>query len=121
VLNKLILVQEKLNVEQAEKFRTYGLGQYLTGDVILTFGKQSYTLSFHKGKVIEVAKGIPLTGIDIGVTGPEEGWQELYEHKNFFKAIAPGKGKLSLQGNMLKAQGNLNSLDYLARVLCSVI
>lgn len=121
VLDKLNLVCEKLNGEEAERFQNYGLGRYLTGNVTLVFGKQAYTLTFHKGTVIEVIKGTPLSGLQFGVAGPEEGWWELYGHKNFYRAIAPEKGKLSLQGNLLKAQGNLNSLDYLIRVLCSVV
>lgn len=121
MLEKLILVQEKLNGEEAEKFKTDGFGIYLTGDVSLVFGDQSYTLSFHRGTVTEVVKGIPLTGVEFGVVGPEEGWQELYAHKNFYKAIAPEKGKLRLHGNMVKAMGNLNCLGYLANVLCAVI
>lgn len=120
MLDKLILVQAKLNGEEAEKFKTSGMGAYLSGDVALVFGDQAYTLSFHRGTVTEVVKGIPLTGVDFGVAGPEEGWQELYKHKNFYKAIAPEKGKLRLQGNMVKAMGNLNCLGYLANVLCAV-
>lgn len=121
MLDKLVLVQEKINGEEAEQFKTEGLGEYLTGDVALVIGAQPYTLSFHKGRIIEVIKGLPLTGVDFGVAGPVEGWQELFEHRNLYRAIAPKHGKLHLQGNMVKAMGNLNCLGYLAKVLCSVI
>jgi hypothetical protein len=121
VLDKLIQVQEKINGEESERFKTEGLGQYFTGDVALIFGEQTFTLSFQRGTITEVFQGSPLTGVDFSVAGPEEGWQELYVHKNFYRAIAPEKGKLHLQGNMVKAMGNLNCLGYLAKVLCTVV
>lgn len=121
MLEKLRMVQDILNGEEAEQFKNEAFGQYLSGAVTLTFGDQPYTLTFYRGIVIEVVKGFPLTGTEFGVVGPEEGWKELYEHKNFHRAIAPKHGKLRLQGNMVKAMGNLNPLAYMARVLCRVM
>ncbi len=118
---KLLAVQKILNGEKAGDFKENGLGQYLTGDVTLTFDAESYTMTFHKGTVVEVLDGTNLTGVKMGVAGPTEGWQELYGHRNFSRAIAPKHGKLRLQGNMVKCMGNLNCLGYIARVLCEVV
>ena len=121
MLDKLMMVKDILNGEEAATFKTEFWGEHLSGAVTLTFGTQPYTLTFYRGTVIEVVKGFPLTGTEFGVAGPEEGWQELYEHKNFHRAIAPKHGKLRLQGNMVKAMGNLNPLAFMARVLCRVM
>jgi hypothetical protein len=121
MLEKLIKVQERLNGVEAEQFKTEAYGEYLTGDITLVFGEQSYTLSFYEGTVVHVAKGTPLTGIDIGVGGPEVGWQELYTHKNFSKAINPMHGKLQLMGNMIRCMSNLNCLGFLGRAICKEI
>ena len=114
-------VKKILNEELAQDFKNKGLGQYLSGDVTFTIGNQSHTMTFHKGTLIEVMAGNNLTGIEMGVIGPEDGWQELYQHKNFSRALGPKHGKLRLQGNMVKCMGNLNSLGFIARVLCSVV
>ena len=118
---KLLKVQQIINNEKSEEFKNKWLGQYLTGDVTLTFGDKPYTLTFNKGTIIEVMEGTNLTGVEMGVTGPQAGWDELYGHRNFSKAIGPKHGQLKLQGNMVKCIGNLNCLGYIARVLCSVV
>lgn len=121
MLDKLNRLKDDLNGSKAEKFKTEGLGQFLTGDVTLLFGPKPYTMSFFKGTVVGLQEGIPLSGIDFGVGGPEEGWQELYQHKNFSRAISPKHGKLTLQGNMVRAMSNLNCLGYVAKALCNVM
>lgn len=121
MLEKLNRLKDVLNGSEADKFKNEGLGQYLTGDVTLTIGEKNYTMSFFKGTVVGLEEGIPLTGLDIGIAGPEDGWQELYQHHNFSKAISPKHGKLRLQGNMVRAMGNLNCLGYLAKALCRVM
>jgi hypothetical protein len=118
---KLLKLQKIINNEKAEDFKNKWYGQYLSDDVTFTFGSKSYTMAFFKGTLIEIMEGVNLTGVEMGVIGPEEGWQELYAHKNFSRAIGPMHGKLRLQGNMVKCMGNLNPLGYMARVLCSVI
>jgi hypothetical protein len=118
---KLLKVQKIINGEKEDEFKNKCYGQYLSGDVTFTFGSESYTMTFLKGALIEVMDGVNLTGIEMGVIGPQEGWQELYAHKNFSRAIGPMHGKLRLQGNMVKCMGNLNPLGYIARVLCGVV
>lgn len=118
---KLLQVQILINGEKAEDFKENGLGKYLSGDVTYTFAEKAYTMTFHEGTMIAITEGVKLTGIDMGVTGSNEGWQELYMHKNFSRAIAPKHGKLSLQGNMVRCMGNLNCLGYISRILCEVV
>lgn len=112
---------ERLNGELSSAFRTDGLGEYLSGAVTFLIGESPYTMFFHKGRVIEVQAGLPLTGLDFGVGGPENGWEELYAHRNFSRSIAPRHGKLSLRGNLVRAMGNLNCLGFIARTLCLVL
>lgn len=120
MLEKLLLVQKRINGEEAETFKTKWFGKYLTGDVTLVFGDDAYTLSFHKGTLIEVYKGIPLTGFDMGLSGTQEGWKEVYKHQIFQKAIS-NIGTLKLLGASLRVRSNLNPLAHLVRVLCKVV
>ena len=50
VLEKLLMVQEKINGEEAEAFKVGAFGKYLSADVTLVFDEQPYSISFHKGK-----------------------------------------------------------------------
>lgn len=117
---KLLKIKEIINNEKTDDFKENYFGKYLTGDVTLTFDNVSYTMTFNKGVIVELIDGINLTGVEMGIIGPQAGWQELYTHKNFSRAIGPKHGRLGLQGNMIKNMGNLNSLGYIARVLCSI-
>lgn len=119
MLEKLKVLQQRLNEDP--DFKTKGFARFMTGDVTLTFGPKQYTLALYKGTIIDVFEGIQLTGVDIGVGGPEEGWQMLYGHKNFYRGINPHHGKLSLQGNYIRAQTNINCLAYLCIKLCDVV
>jgi hypothetical protein len=118
MLHRLQLLQQKLNAD--DTFKKNAFAEYLTGAITLGFGKEQYTLAIYKGTVLEVSPGAPLTGIDIGVAGPEEGWQQLYGHRNFSRAINPLHGKLSLQGNMIRAIGNINCLAHCCKALCEI-
>ena len=118
VLEKLTLLQQKLNEDP--DFMTKGFARFMTGSITLGFGAKNYTLAFYKGKILEVFEGIPLTGVDVGVGGPEEGWKMFYGHKNFYRGINPHHGKLSLQGNFIRAQTNINTLAYLCTKLAEL-
>lgn len=118
MLQRLQSLQRKLNGDDSFKKRAFA--EYLTGSITLGFGREQYTLGIYKGTIIEVLPGVPLTGIDIGVAGPEEGWQQLHDHRNFSRAINPLHGKLSLQGNMIRAMSNINCLAYCCKTLCEV-
>jgi hypothetical protein len=119
MLNKLTLLQEKLNQDAA--FKTEGFGEYMTGSITLGFGDIHFTLALYKGNILEVFEGVPITGMDIGVAGPEEGWKEFYQHKNFYRAINPCHGKLSLQGNFIRAQTNINCIEYVCTKLSELV
>lgn len=119
MLEKLTLLQQRLNADEA--FKTKGFAQFMTGTITLGFGPKNYTFALYKGTILEVYEGVPLTGVDIGVAGPEEGWQMLYEHKNFYRGINPHHGKLSLQGNFIRAQTNINCLAYLCTKLTELV
>ncbi len=119
MLAKLQLLQQNLN-EDAE-FKTKGFGQFMTGTITLGFGARQYTFALYKGTILEVFEGVPLTGVDIGVAGPDEGWRMFFEHKNFYRGINPHHGKLSLQGNYIRAQTNINCLAYLCTKLTALV
>ena len=111
-------VLERINGDLAEAFRLEAFGEHLSGLVTFSVGARHFTWAIHKGAVVEASEGVPLTGLELGVGGPEEGWEELFEHRNFSRAIAPKHGRLSLQGDLVKAMGNLNALGFLASALC---
>ena len=119
MLDKLTLLQKQLNEDP--DFKTKGFGRYMTGSITLGFGPKQFTFALYKGTILEVFAGIPLTGVDVGVAGPEEGWQMFYEHKNFYRGINPHHGKLNLQGNFIRAQTNLNCIAYLCTKLTNLV
>ncbi len=118
MLEKLVLLQQTLNEDPG--FMTKGFARFMTGTVSLGFGDKTFTFALYKGKILEVYEGIPLTGVDIGVGGPAEGWQMFYAHKNFYRGINPRHGKLNLQGNFIRAQANINTLAYLCTKLAEL-
>lgn len=119
MLDKLTLLQKKLN-EDAD-FNTKGFAQFMTGNITLGFGAIQFTFAFYKGNILEVFEGVPLTGVDVGVSGPEEGWQMFYDHKNFYRGINPHHGKLGLTGNYIRTQTNINCLSYLCTKLTDLV
>ena len=114
-------VKIRLNGDLSTTFKETYYAEYFSGDVTLTMGDASYTLSIHNGDVIATIAGSPLTGLDIGVTGSEEAWAELYAHKNFHRAVSPRHGKLRLQGNLVRCMGNLNCLSCIVKTLAAEV
>lgn len=114
-------VKELLNGEEHEKFLKDGFGEYVTGRITFTIGDNNYTMYFHEGTVVDVKEGIPLEGMDFGLKGPISGWKDLFEHRNFSKAVSPKHGKLRHQGNLIRCMGNLNATAYICRILCSIV
>lgn len=121
MIDKFEKVKELINGSRREAFFQEGFGDYLSGCMTFTMGEDSYTMAFYRGEMIEVMEGLPLTGMDFGIKGPAEGWQELFKHRNFSMAIAPKHGQLRHQGNLVRSMGNLNATAFVCRALCDVM
>lgn len=114
-------VQEAINGELAESFCQDAFGEYVTGSVTFSMGNQHYTMDFYNGTMLNVYEGLPLTGLDFGIAGPQEGWEQLFCHRNFSMAVAPKHGKLRHQGNLVRSMCNLNAMAFLCRALCDAV
>lgn len=121
MLEKMKRLQELINGPEAEKYLEYYYGKFFTGDITLIDGKESCTLSFHRGKCICVVEGIPNTGVDIGVSGSNEDWDKFCTHKSL--SVATNKGNsnnLTTLGGAVRFRQNFNAVAQLIRVYAGI-
>ena len=78
--------------------------KYFSGQIQFNHNNGHSTLAVVAGKAVAAfAEGIPL-GADIIVAGPNEEWQRVLDGKiDWFEALSPGLGKLTLSGNTVAA------------------
>ena len=123
MLIKFEKVKELINGQEAETFKEKYFARYFTGDITLVFDLTPYTMSFHKGTMIETIKGKPLTGINFGLGGAQEQWNEFYKHRNFQFATSPAHNPnhFDFLGNILAFRQNNNVIAHLMRVVAMVM
>lgn len=120
-LEKMEELRDLINGEEAETFQEYYYGKFFTGDITLIEGDTSYTLSLHKGKVVDIEEGIPNTGIDVGVQGTSEEWDKFATHKSL--SVATNKGNdlnLTTLGGAIRFRQNFNVVAQLIRVYAGI-
>jgi pimeloyl-ACP methyl ester carboxylesterase/putative sterol carrier protein len=78
--------------------------RYFDGRIQFKHDSGYSTLAVLAGKVVAVfPEGTPL-GADIVVAGPDEEWQRVVDGKiDWFEALSPGMGRLTLEGNTVAA------------------
>jgi hypothetical protein len=115
-------LRDRLNGECAESFRDKYYGRFFTGDITVKYDAAAFTLSVHLGKVIAVQKGIPVTGVDLGVSGGAEDWKEFGDRKSLSVSLnSMNPHNLSLTGAPLRTRQNFNALAYLCRVFSEIL
>ncbi len=118
---KMIQLKNKINGEEAELFREFYYGRFFSGDITLCEEDRAATLTFHKGTCIDVAEGIPNTGIDIGVSGSKEDWEKFVTHKSLSVATNRGNSNnLTTLGGAIRFRQNFNVVAQLIRVYASI-
>lgn len=120
-LEKMQQLQELINGEEADKFLNFYYGKFFSGDISLTEDDTTYTLSFHKGKLIDIEEGMPNTGLDIGVTGTKKEWDKFATHKSL--SVATNKGNadnLTTLGGAIRFRQNFNVVAQLIRVWAGI-
>ena len=118
---KVLELKEKINGEEAGLFKEFYYGKFFSGDITLSEEKETVTLTFHKGTWIVVVEGIPLTGIDIGVSSSKEGWDQFVTHKSL--SVATNKGNsnnFTTHGGAIRFRQNFNVVAQLIRVYASI-
>lgn len=121
MFEKMSVLKEKINGEEAELFREFYYGKFFSGDITLVEEMETVTLSFHKGKCIDVVKGIPNSGLDIGVSGSKEDWDKFVTHKSL--SVATNKGNsnnLKTLGGAIRFRQNFNVVAQLIRVYAEI-
>lgn len=118
---KMLILKEKINGEEAEQFKEYYDGKFFSGDITIIEESQTATLSFHNGTCIDVAEGIPNSGLDVGVSGSKEDWDKFVTHKSL--SVATNKGNsnnLTTHGGAIRFRQNFNVVAQLIRVYASI-
>lgn len=118
---KMEQLKELINGEEAEKFLNYYYGKFFSGDITLKEENQAYTLTFHKGKCVDIEEGIPNTGIDIGVEGSKKEWDKFSAHRSL--SVATNKGNadnLTTLGGAIRFRQNFNVVAQLIRVYAGI-
>jgi putative sterol carrier protein len=112
---------ERLQHELNRDEEYLALGRWLLGPVLLKIGETPFTVYFHKGRVIEVERSAALTGAEFAIVGPEEEWGRLIRGEiDLGLALTPPAGRLRLEGNVIKAAGNMRPLFHFCRKMSSI-
>lgn len=121
VYEKMLQLKEKINGEEAELFKEFYYGKFFSGDITISEDAETVTLTFHNGTCIDVVKGIPNSGLDIGVSGSKEDWDKFVTHKSL--SVATNKGNsnnLKTHGGAIRFRQNFNVVAQLIRVYASI-
>ena len=116
-------MKELINGPEADEFKGRYLGRYFSGDMTFVFDQAPFTLTFHKGTMVAVELGKPLGGINIGLGGTTEQWQDFFRHRNFQLATSPKHNPLCFEtlGSPLGYRQNNNTIAQLMRVMAKVM
>jgi hypothetical protein len=121
MLEKMMQLQALINGSEAEKFREFYYGKFFTGDITIVDNGETCTLSFHLGECVSVVKGIPNTGVDIGVSGSKEDWEKFRTHKSLSVATNRGNtNNLTTMGGAIRFRQNFNVVAQLIRVYAGI-
>jgi hypothetical protein len=98
------------------------LARWLAGAVLLRIGDDvAYTLYFHKGRLIDVDRGVVVTGWDFAIAGPADEWARLISGAiDLGRATSPPVGRLRFEGNVVLASGNMRSLVRVCQKMADV-
>lgn len=115
-------LRERLNGDAAETFKNRYYGRFFTGDMTLRHGAMVFTLSFHLGDVVAARPGVPITGVDLGVSGETADWDWFADRKSLSVSTTKiNPNNLTVQGSPLRIRQNFNALAYVCRVFSEVL
>ncbi|WP_371364006.1 hypothetical protein SRRS_48950 [Sporomusa rhizae] len=121
MFEKMMQLQALINGAEAEKFREFYYGKFFTGDITIADSGETATLSFHLGKCVSVVRGVPNTGVDIGVAGAKEDWEKFCTHKSLSVATNRGNtNNLTTMGGAIRFRQNFNVVAQLIRVYAGI-
>lgn len=115
-------LRHRLNGACSDNFANRYYGRFFSGDITVKYDDIVFTLSVHDGNVIAVRNGIPITGVDLGVSGSTEDWTEFGVRKSL--SVSTNKmnpHNLTLMGSPLRTRQNFSALAYLCRVFSEIL
>jgi hypothetical protein len=115
-------LRDRINGDCADTFKNRYFGRFFTGDMTLRHDDATYTYSIHCGDVVAIRAGVPITGIDIGVSGAAIDWQTFSARRSL--TVSTNKMNphtLTLHGAPLRLRQNFNALAYLCRVFSEIL
>ena len=122
MLDVMLKLKDRLNGPDAETFAKTYYARVLVGDITLKYDAEVYTLSVHNGTIIDVIAGIPLTGVDLGVSGAKKDWDQFAIRKSL--TVSTNKMNpncLAHLGTPLRTRQNFNAVAYLCRVFAEIL
>lgn len=121
MFEKLQLLKSQINGPEAQTFREGYFARFFTGNITLIFDKETYTLFFHEGVLINIAPSVAMSETSIGVSGSKEAWEAYFEKPIFGLALMPSNpNHLTSFGPPLVFRQNYNVISYLCKVLAKV-
>ena len=118
---KMLELKDLINGPESERFLDFYYGKFFKGDITIVDGEEACTLTFHFGKCIDVVEGVPNSGVDIGVKGNGEEWEQFASHKSLSIATNRGnKRNLTTMGGAIRFRQNFNVVAQLVRVYAGI-
>ncbi|MCW2306344.1 hypothetical protein [Rhodobium gokarnense] len=118
----MLKLKDRLNGPDADTFANKYYGRVLTGNITLKYDEEVYTFAVHNGKIIDVTAGIPLSGVDLGVSGAKKDWDQFAVRKSL--TVSTNKMNpncLAHMGAPLRTRQNFNAVAYLCRVFAEIL
>jgi hypothetical protein len=122
MMDIMLKLKNRLNGPDADTFANTYYGRVLIGDITLKYDDEVYTFSVHNGKIIDVTKGIPLTGVDLGVSGAKKDWDQFSTRKSL--TVSTNKMNpncLTHMGTPLRTRQNFNAVAYMCKVFSEIL
>jgi pimeloyl-ACP methyl ester carboxylesterase len=81
ILANLLQTQKLINEVEKDKWLHFYYGRFFTGSITFVEGTAQGSLYFHDGQAYACESGLPLTGIDVGISGSAEAWDHFKERR----------------------------------------
>ena len=124
MIEKMLLVKERINGPEAECFSEKYYGRCYSGNIMLQYGEVSCTYCISQGVIVSAVPRVLLEGYDIGVKGTEQAWKDFVESERKSLSYAtsfPVGEALVLLGKPVRVRQCFGALACLCRVFGDIL
>ena len=86
-----------VNHEAQDQWLNFYYGRFLTGTITIVEDELKATIAFVDGKAVSLYWGLPVTGIDVGVSATSEGWDHFKDRRRSLN-IGANRGAAAKRG-----------------------